>query len=74
MADSFTSKSGDGDGKFVRPPAFYDAWQEKEGIPIYKVFHVDHLSEVKLGPWQRFGCDGAFVNLADPFITTAIVI
>lgn len=71
---SFTSKSGDGDGKFIRPPAFYDAWQEKEGIPIYKVFHVDDLNKVELGRWERFGCDGAFVNLADPFITTAIVI
>lgn len=74
MADSYTSKSGDGDGKFVRPPAFYDAWQEGEGIPIYKVFHVEDLSAVKLGHWRRFGVDAAFVNLADPFITTAMIL
>jgi oxalate decarboxylase/phosphoglucose isomerase-like protein (cupin superfamily) len=72
--DSYSSKSGDGDGKFIRPPAFYDAWQEGEGIPIYKVYHVDDMMEVELGRWERFGCDGAFVNLADPFLTTAILV
>jgi hypothetical protein len=59
---------------FVRPKAFYDVWQEKEGIPIYKVFHVEDLARVELGNWQRFGCKGAFVNLADPHITTAAIL
>ena len=71
--DTLNARSGDGK-KFVRPPAFYDSWQEGEGIPIYKVFHVDDLAAVKLGPWARFGAQGAFVNLADPFITTAIIL
>lgn len=74
MSDNFNLKSGDGGKKFVRPPAFYDAWQEGEGIPIYKVFHVDNMADVKLGPWERYGCDAAFVNLADPYITTAIIL
>ena len=69
-----SSKSGDGDGKFIRPPAFYDAWQKSEGIPIYKAYHLDDMNDVELAPWKRFGCNGAFVNLAAPFITTSIII
>lgn len=60
--------------KFVRPKVFYDAWQASEGIPIYKVFHIDSLAGVELGNWQRFGCRGAFVNLADSHITAAIIL
>lgn len=60
--------------KFIRPQAFYDAWQEKEGIPVYKVFHVDNMADVVLKPWARFGVNAAFVNLADPFITSSIII
>jgi hypothetical protein len=59
---------------FMRPPAYYDVWQSNEGIPIHKVFHVDSLMGLELGPWERFGCLGAFVNLADPHITTAAVL
>ena len=60
--------------KFERRRSFYDIWQEREGIPIYKVFHVDDLRTVELGPWKRFGGNGAFVNLADPHITTAAIL
>ena len=60
--------------EYKKPPAFYDAWQEREGIPVYKLFHVDDLMEVELGRWERFGVQGAFVNLADPFLTTAMVL
>jgi uncharacterized RmlC-like cupin family protein len=70
MADS----SGKVPEKFVRPQAFYDSWQEREGIPIYKLFHVGNLLQVELGDWRRFGCRGAFVNLADPHITTAAIL
>lgn len=73
-ADTLNSKVDDGTKKFIRPPAFYDAWQEGEGIPIYKVFHVEDLAAVTLKPWARFGGNGAFVNLADPFITTAMIL
>ena len=76
MADNLNAQSlGDAATKeFTRPPAFYDAWQQAEGIPIYESFHVDDLATVELGPWQRFGVSGAFVNLADPFICTAMVL
>jgi mannose-6-phosphate isomerase-like protein (cupin superfamily) len=60
--------------RFARPPAYYDVWQAGEGIPIHKVFHVSDLASVELGEWKRFGCRAAFVNLADPHITTAIVL
>lgn len=60
--------------KFKRPPAYYDVWQAGEGIPIHKVFHVEDLNQVGLGDWQRFGCRGAFVNLADAHITTAAIL
>ena len=60
--------------KYQRPKAFYDLWQEQEGIPIYKLFHVPDLASVELGPWKRFGGNGAFINLADPHITTAAVL
>lgn len=73
-SDNFNLKSGDGGKKFVRPPTYYDAWQEGEGIPIYKVFHVENMVDVKLGRWERYGCDGAFVNLADPYITAAFIL
>ncbi|MFQ5682066.1 MAG: ethanolamine ammonia lyase-activating protein [Candidatus Binatia bacterium] len=59
---------------FVRGEAFYDTWQQQEGIPIYKVFHVDNLEKVKLEPWHRFGGNGAFINLADPHITAAAIL
>ncbi|MCZ6624018.1 MAG: ethanolamine ammonia lyase-activating protein [Deltaproteobacteria bacterium] len=68
------SKPDEAPTNFVRPKAFYDLWQEREGIPIYKVFHVENLADVELGEWNRLGCRGAFVNLADPHITTAAIL
>jgi len=59
---------------YTRPRPYYDLWQEREGIPVYKQFHVDDLAEVELKPWARFGGNAAFVNLADPDLTTAIVL
>jgi len=76
MTDNYNARS-EGDAatkKFVRPPAFYDAWMENEGIPIHNLFHVENLMDVELGPWERFGVEGAFVNMADPFITSAMMI
>lgn len=59
---------------FVRPKSFYDLWQEQEGIPVHKLFYVENLMQVELGHWQRYGCKGAFINLADPHITTAAIL
>jgi len=60
--------------RFVRPLAFYDVWQAAEGIPVHKAFHVEDLSQVELGDWKRFGCRAAFANLADPHLTTAVLL
>ncbi|HLQ31413.1 MAG TPA: hypothetical protein VK457_01885 [Chloroflexota bacterium] len=59
---------------FERPPAFYRVWQAQEGIPIHQRFHLESLTEAELGEWERFGCRGAFVNLADADITTAAIL
>src|SRR3954470_10938961 len=60
--------------EFKRPALFYDSWQEQEGIPVYKTFHVEDLATVELAWWERFGGKAAFVNLADPHLTAAIVL
>jgi mannose-6-phosphate isomerase-like protein (cupin superfamily) len=41
----------------------YGQWQEKEGIPVYDTFFVEDLKDLVLGPWERTGALGAFVNL-----------
>jgi len=59
---------------FERRRAFYETWQEREGIPIYREFHIEGLESLALGPWERFGARGAFINLADHYITTAALL
>ena len=41
----------------------YERWMEKEGIPILKGYHIDNVYTAPLGPWERKGGSGAFVNL-----------
>jgi hypothetical protein len=60
--------------EFKRPRPFYDWWQDNEGIPVYNTFHVEDLKTIELKPWARFGGNAAFVNLADPHLTAAIVL
>ncbi|MEE8223576.1 MAG: ethanolamine ammonia lyase-activating protein, partial [Alphaproteobacteria bacterium] len=76
IIDNYNAQGrGDAAGKrFDAPKPFYDAWQSKEGIPIHQSFHVDDLAKVGLDMWERFGVPAAFVNLADPFICTAMVL
>src|SRR5918993_3483241 len=45
------------------PETTYSKWQRDEGIPIYKNYWAD-LYALELGPWERKGCLGAFVNLS----------
>ena len=42
----------------------YTRWQREEGIPIYRGFWAD-LTTVEVASWERKGCLGAYVNLAD---------
>ncbi|MGE0652710.1 MAG: cupin domain-containing protein [Alphaproteobacteria bacterium] len=41
----------------------YAEWQKGEGIPVYDTFFIEDLKDVALGPWQRTGGLGAFINL-----------
>ncbi len=72
MSDTMNTASVE--KKFVRPKPFFEIWQKGEGIPVYDLFYVEDMMKVELGHWDRFGCNGAFVNLADPFLTSAIII
>ena len=41
----------------------YSRWQAEEGIPIYDTFFIGDMKDLELGPWERTGALGAFVNL-----------
>ncbi len=41
----------------------YDLWQKEEGVPVYGGFYIEDLKAIELGPWERKGGKGAFVNL-----------
>lgn len=60
--------------EYKRPPSFWTIWQKAQGIPIYNEFHVADLGAVELEMWDRFGVPAAFMNLADSFVTTGIVL
>ena len=42
----------------------YQQWQAGEGIPVHEGTVVDDLATVEVGPWERVGAHGAFINLA----------
>ncbi len=41
----------------------YEIWQENEGVPIKRGFHVDDLLTVPVEPWKRMGGKGSFIQL-----------
>jgi quercetin dioxygenase-like cupin family protein len=51
----------------------YEAWQEKEGVPVYSSYYVDSLYTLELGPWARKGGKGAYLNLANQLEDDAMV-
>jgi mannose-6-phosphate isomerase-like protein (cupin superfamily) len=54
----------DENGRDAPLKSAYDLWQEGEGVPIYRGYFVEDLYSVPVGPWPRFGINGAMVNLA----------
>ncbi len=42
----------------------YDRWMESQGIPIYDGYYIEDLRTLELGPWDKWGCKGAFLKLA----------
>ena len=47
----------------ARAKTFYERWMEKEGIPIVEGFGVTDVRRISLQPWNRLGCDGAYLQL-----------
>lgn len=41
----------------------WEKYLTSEGIPVLRGFAVQDLMQSRLGPWKRYGCDGAFVYL-----------
>jgi oxalate decarboxylase/phosphoglucose isomerase-like protein (cupin superfamily) len=41
----------------------YQVWQEAEGIPVIRGFHVEDLRTVEVKPWARKGGKGVFIDL-----------
>jgi mannose-6-phosphate isomerase-like protein (cupin superfamily) len=41
----------------------YLDWQKREGAPVVTGFYIEDLKTLDLGPWERKGGRGAFVNL-----------
>ena len=53
-------------GRFAyeRPPTQYESFMEAEKIPVIRgESGVRDVRELALGPWDRLGCEGAFVQL-----------
>ncbi len=41
----------------------YHAWQQAEGLPVVRGFHVEDLRTVEVEPWARKGGRGVFIDL-----------
>jgi quercetin dioxygenase-like cupin family protein len=41
----------------------YEQWQEAEGLPVVRGFHVQDLRTVEVKPWGRKGGRGAFIDM-----------
>lgn len=41
----------------------YQQFLEKEGLPVIRAFHIEDIRDVELGPWNRLGGRGAYLNL-----------
>ncbi len=52
----------------------YQRFQEEEGIPSLKGFHVEDIAGLKLAPWERKGGHGAFINLSEQQVDDAYVV
>ena len=44
-------------------PTVFMRWLESEGVPVYKGFAIDDVAALKLGPWKRYGVNGALIYL-----------
>ncbi|MCL4425511.1 MAG: cupin domain-containing protein [Firmicutes bacterium] len=51
----------------------YGRFQEEEGLPSLKGFHVEDVSSLNLAPWDRKGGRGTFINLSEQEVDDAYV-
>jgi quercetin dioxygenase-like cupin family protein len=49
--------------RWQRPPSPYESFIEKENIPIIRGLGVYDVRDLALGPWQRMGGMGAYLEL-----------
>ena len=42
---------------------FYKQWQDRERIPVFEGYSVEDVEKLTLGPWERKGGKGCFINL-----------
>ncbi len=52
----------------------YPRFQEEEGIPSIKGFHVENVAALELAPWKRQGGRGTFINLSEQQVDDAYVV
>lgn len=44
-------------------PELYREFRSQEDIPVHKGLHIDDVTEIETGHWERTGQKGAFINL-----------
>jgi quercetin dioxygenase-like cupin family protein len=49
--------------RWNRPPTNYESFIEEEAIPIIRGLGIYDVREAELGPWQRTGARGAYLEL-----------
>jgi oxalate decarboxylase/phosphoglucose isomerase-like protein (cupin superfamily)/mannose-6-phosphate isomerase-like protein (cupin superfamily) len=47
----------------AKAKTYYERWMEKEGVPIVEGFGVTDVRRISLRPWNRLGCEGAYLQL-----------
>ncbi len=46
-----------------RAMTYYERFMEKEGVPVVDGYGVTDVCRLRLKPWRRLGCDGAYLQL-----------
>ena len=49
--------------RWKRPPSPYESFIEEEKIPIIRGLGIYDVRELALGPWERMGGTGAYLEL-----------
>ena len=52
-----------GTTRAVEDTSPWERFLTREGVPVHRGFAVQDLAKAKVGPWKRYGADGAYVYL-----------